>query len=67
MFGIEPKYSKSSLGIVDMFLELQQNLVWRNQFYHKLIDINKSSYDISCNKMTILREMTLLEDLLYST
>lgn len=46
------KYSKSSFNIVDRFLELQQNIAERNQFYRRLTDINKSLDPVACIDVT---------------
>lgn len=35
-------YSKSLINIVDRFYNLKQNDIEQNQFYCRLIDINKS-------------------------
>lgn len=46
------KYSKSSFNIADRFLELQQNIAERNQFYRRLTDINKSLDPVACIDVT---------------
>lgn len=65
-FGIT--YSRSSLKVIYRFCNFKQNSVYQNQFYYRLIDINKCHIPpapYQCYNKTTLNKMTVFEALLY--
>ena len=61
-FKVWSGYRRSSFNVVNGFLERRQNDVYRNQFYHRLIDINRSFDSVSDIIMKTLNKMMLLEE-----